>query len=456
MGPVIQHLHAVLPELPSTCVNSSLYWSFDVSLKTLGPSFYNRILPLHPILNVEYSILCNQLRQDFLFPKEEQKQQIIVRLNAALMMCELLEHVHQHYLVVPREVVRLRKQQQLFRTLLSELAGYTFVKSLEEKEAIDISLSLSQRIRDLTIQTNWYRILINRSKRVVNLLNLVINESQSFNTFVNYLDKYTNPLLAYFGLLFHVPRLLTNLFLIAKHTIPGSWMSDEEWSLSWTTRLGSQIKRRWFEIGNDAIWTLVSALNIFLFFGAMASGGIYLSAAAFAFDVANAAARAYIELKRLYSLQKDYRAMLTKEPSLEQQEAIRNHLKHIENRIHFEQLRFGLHVSGTVLIFAAMALTLPVFAMSAPVILASAIFLLMLWAITFALTRKLDNYRPNETIEVTANAPANFSSTATATVSVSKLSIFAPKKKTPVPDPELDRATVLEVEGLTSSPPLFI
>jgi hypothetical protein len=443
MGPVTQHLRAALPDLPQPCVGSSLYWNFNISLKALAPAFYNKIVPLHPLLNVEYSILCNQLRQDFLFPKKEQRQQVTERLNAALMFCELLEHIHQHYLVVPREVVRLRKQQQLFRTLLFQLAGYTFAKNLDEKEAIDINFSLSQRIRDLTIQTNWYRILINRSKRVVNLLNIVITDSQSFNTFVNYLDKYANPLLGYFGLLFHVPRLLGNLFLIIKHTVPGSWMSDKESSLSWTTRLFSQIQSCWFEIGNDAVWTLVSALNLFLLLGSLASGAVYVSAVAFAFDAVNAAARAYVELNRLYSLQDDYQKMLTKESNLEKQESIRTHLKHIENRIHFEHLRFGLHVSGTVLICAAMALTLPILAVSPPVLLASAIFLLLLWAINFTLTRKLDNYRPNETIEV-------------PTASVSQLGVFATKKRVHSPGKENKILTDFEIVGLTSSPPLNI
>ncbi|RUR12872.1 hypothetical protein [Legionella sp. km772] len=441
MGPITQHLRSLLPELPQPCDDLVRHWTFDVSLKRLGPEVYSKLLPLHPILNVEYSVLCNQLRHDFLFPNEANKKHVRERLITALMFCELLEHLNQHYLVVPREVVRLRKQQQQFRTLLAELAGFTFASNLLEKDEVNAGLSTSQQIRDLTIQTNWYRICANRSKRVINLLNEVIKNSPSFKEFVANLDSYANPFLAYFGLFFHLPRLMTNSFLIIKHTIPGWWMNEAEASLNWTTRLYGQMQRRWFEMGNDAVWTAVSALSIFVFVGAAATGAVYLSTAAFAFDVLNAAARAYVELRRLYSLHDEYEELLEKAGNREQEKFIRNHLKFIENRIKFEHLRFGLHVSGTVLILGAMSLALPVFAISSPVLLASAVFLVLLWGITFELTRRLDKYRPNETIEVPA--------------SVGKLGFFAPK-----PEHKSEVANELssdyEIEGETRSPPLFI
>lgn len=447
MGPVSQHLRSYFPELPhQLCVDSPVHWTFDVSLKTLGPAFYNKVLPLHPILNVEYSVVCNQLRQDLLNPKQENRAQIIERLSSALLFCELLEHVHLHYLVVPREVARLRKQQELFRNLLTQLAGYTFASDMAKKTAVEVGASLSQQTRDLTIQANWYRILVNRTKRVADVLNLVVTDSPGFNTFMTTVNKYGNPFLAYFGLLFHLPRLLNNSFLLIKHTIPGAWMSEEERSLDWTVRLYSQIQRRWFEMGNDAVWTAVSAINLFVLVGALAGGAVYLSAIAFAFDMINAAARAFIELKRLYKLRDEYSLMLAKEANPERQQSIRTHLQHIDERIRFEQYRFSLHVTGTTLIFLAMSMALPMFALNPTVVLASAVFLLLLWAITFALTQKLDSHRPKETIEVDSN--------------VSKLGLFAPKKQgheaLEPPSTELSPdMSDIEVEGNTSSPPLF-
>ena len=442
MGPITQHLRAFFPELPQPCSDPlARHWSFDVSLKALGPEIYSKLLPLHPILNVEYSILCNQLREDFLHPNIANKKQVRERLINALMFCELLEHLNQHYLVVPREVVRLRKQQQLYRTLLSELAGFSFSSNLLEKEEVEIGFSTSQQVRDLTIQSNWYRILFTRSKRVINLLSNVMTNAPAFNRLVTDLDLYAIPALAYFGLCFHMPRLLTNSFLILKHTIPGSLQEDKEATLSWTTRLQVQLQRRWFEMGNDAVWTAVSALNLCLFIGAAATGAVYLSTAAFAFDVMNAAARAYVELKRLYTLHKEYKVLLAKEGNKERQDFILNHMKFIEDRIKFEHLRFALHVSSTAIILAAMSLALPFLAVSQPVLLASALFLVMLWGIVFALTRCLDKYRPNETIEVPA--------------SVGKLGFFARSKNEK--EIELNElSSDFEIEGEARSPALFI
>jgi hypothetical protein len=413
MGPVTKHLSTIFPELPVAIELGGLHWIFSEKIKLLGPAFYSKVLPLHPLLNLEYSVLCNQLREDFLNLESANKAQVIQRLVSALVYCELLEHLHQNYLVVPREVARFRKQKAMFQSLLRN-AGYSFPDPAPEATVI-VGLSLAQQVRDVTIQANWYRILLNRSKRVVNLLNNVVTDNPVFNTFVVNLDKYMNPSLLYLGLLFHLPRLLTNLFLIIKHTIPGSWMSEEERSIAWTERLHAQIQRRWFELGNDLVWTTVAVLNGFVFIGALAPIALYLSVAAFGFDMANAALRAFIELRRLHTLRADYEILLAKEKDQTQKTAIQEHLTHIDKRIHFEQMRFSIHVTGTVLIFAAMALALPVLAVNPIVLLASAVFLLLLWGVSLALTRKLETYRPKDAIEVPTN--------------VSKIGFFSVSKK---------------------------
>ncbi len=415
MGPITQHLRSLFPELPQAYDDVTRRWVFDVSLNALEPAAYAKLLPLHPLLNLEYSILCAELRHDFLNLDYVNKNQIQARLINALILCELLKHLHQHYLVVPQEVARLNKQQQVFRSVLTALTGLNFATNLLDiEQEAGSEFSISQHIRLLTMQANWYRILVNRSKRVVNLLNNVITCSPAFNKFVANLDTYANPFLAYFGLFFHVPRLLTFCFSFLKHTIPGPWMNQKEASIPAITRFYSQWLRRWFELGNDSVWTLNSALNMFVLVGAAATGAVYLSTAAFAFDVANAFARAYVELKRLYTLYQHYEDCLFKAKNQEQREFIANHLNHIEKRIKFEQMRFAIHVLGTVLIFGAMALALPFLMINPIVLLASALFLVILWGTTFELTRRLDKYRPNDTIEMPKN--------------LSTLSFFALKK----------------------------
>lgn len=73
------------------------------------------------VLSLEYSLLGQQLRAKFLSTHLFQQKEIEEQLITALMMAELLEHIHQYYLNVPREVVRLRQHQKLYRELLAEL-----------------------------------------------------------------------------------------------------------------------------------------------------------------------------------------------------------------------------------------------------------------------------------------------------------------------------------------------
>ena len=424
MHPAIKHLRSAFPELPQLGVDFlwnfdvalevpdpefynktlpfypilSTEWNFDVALEALGPEFYNKILPFYPILNTEYSLLCAALHEDFSSLQEDQLLSTIERLKAALLFCELLEHINQHYLIVPREVARLRKQQQLFRTLLTEVENCSFTTHMEDKE-ISTNFALSHLLHDVTSQANGYRILINRCKRVINLSNAVLTESRLFNTFVACLDKYTNPALAYLNLILFTPRFLTYLFLFLKHTIPGFWMGNKEASLKWAIRFLGQLQSRWFELSNDATWIIIGAVNVYLLLGGVLTGAVYLSAAAFAFDIVNSATRAYIEFKRLHHLQKDYEKMLANEPDLELQKLIEQHIKYLNKRIHFEHLRLGTHVLNVVLVFAGMALALPIFALPPAVILVSAISLLLLWVVNFTITKQINNSKPKEILD---------------------------------------------------------
>ncbi|MDI1352019.1 MAG: hypothetical protein PSV35_04500, partial [bacterium] len=253
MSPIIKHLNMVFPDLPLVDSSHSLA-TFAASIKAMGPELYRRVVLYHPSLNLQYSIVCSQLHHNFSFPYQVNHTDIIKQLSAALVLCELLEHVHLHYLIVPREVNRLGQHKALFKSLLTTLNGAVFepVQIL----AVEVGFSWSQKIRDNTIQANWYRILLNRSRRVLNLLNNTSLNSQLLHQF----DKTINPYFMHVGWFFHVPRLLSNLFFMAKHTVPGSWMGDNEKSLAWTVRLQCQIQRRWFELGNDLVWVAVGAL----------------------------------------------------------------------------------------------------------------------------------------------------------------------------------------------------
>jgi hypothetical protein len=337
------------------------------------------------------------------------------------MLAELLEHLHHYYLIVPREVVRLRRQQQVYRNFLAEIAGYSFSSTLSITESVQVGLSLSQQIRENTAFTNWFRLLLTRSKRLLNFLDLVVTGSDTFRNFVALMDQYTNPFFAYMAWCFFIPRLLTNLFLMAKHTIPGFWMSEEEESLGWIVRLYAQIQRRWFELANDIVWVTVGLLNCFVLTGVLAPVAAYLTLVAFAFDVASASFRAYIELHRLYKLEEEYTLLFQQAATDENKNAIKDYQNHLTQRIDFETLRLSLSVAATSAVFIAMCLAAPALVFNPIIPLIGAFLLMAIWVASFVLTRSIENYRPNDTVEMPSD--------------LTKLGFFSKKPKEPSTEP---------------------
>ena len=424
MTPVIRHLQANFSELSLPSDPKSLDWTFDTRVKKFKPDFYRKLFSFQPVLNLEYSILCNQLRHNLSNPLQATNEQLIDQLTAALMLAELLEHVHLYYLNVPREVVRLRRQQEVYKTLLAEKAGYSF--NPVKKEPINVGLSYSQQVRDDTAWANWYRLISSRGKRLLNLLDLVGTGSETFRTFVGMLDKYTNPFFAYLAWCFFIPRLTVSLFLTIKHTIPGFWMSEEEASLGWFARLGAQVQRRLFELVNDCVWATAGLLNCFLFIGALAPISIYVNLFAFAIDVANTGFRAYVELNRLFTLQEEYTALLQKEDNADNIKAIKEYQRFIQQRIDFEYLRLGLSVANAIGVFFAMSVALPIFALDPIVSLIGAFFIVGFWTTSFILTTIIEQKRPQDEVEIP--------------VKVSTLGFFAGKKEIPAKAPPLQES----------------
>jgi hypothetical protein len=190
-------------------------------------------------------------------------------------------------------------------------------------------------------------------------------------------------------------------------------MTDEEKELDWWTRLEAQIKRRWFELGNDSVWITVGLLNCFVLVGTLAPLAFYLTLFAFAFDVANNSLRAYIELNRLYKLQEEYNVLLRTEENLENRKAIQDYQNYITHRIEFERLRLGFSIATTSAVFVAMCFALPMFAVNPVIPFIGALLLIAIWVASYSLTQVLERYRPNDAVE----RPAN----------VATLGFFAPK-----------------------------
>ncbi|WP_454784693.1 hypothetical protein [Legionella sp. WA2024007413] len=394
MTPLIRHLQESFPEL---CLPQAgqipKNWASE-HIQKLGPDFYRKIVPLHLVLNLEYSLLGQQLRAKFLSKQAIAQEELKEQLFAALIMAELLEEIYKNYLIIPREVTRLRQQQNLYRELL-ELIGAPTQKSKKVEE----TPSFTQQVRNTTIEINLYRLLLIRSKRALDLLALLKTSSESYRNFVKIMDTVTDPILAHLSWFFWLPRLLVNLIVLIKHTVPGWWMDDKEYSLGWYVRLSTQLKRRWFELGNDIAWVSSGFINCFILTGALAPFGIYVSLSVFAFDVIMAMTRAYIELNRLSELRSHYVTMLSTTRDEKEQRQIKEHIKAIDNQIDFERFRLGSHVTTTTLIFLAMCCALPMFAANPIIPLIAAMCLVTICFINFAIAEEVNKSRPQDTID---------------------------------------------------------
>ncbi len=378
--------------------------------ETIRLDVYQKMVSSHLVITMEYNLLSQQIRSQVLSEKLLKEEQI----RSALLLAGLLEHIYHYYLIVPREVRRLREQQELYRNILGLPASIG---------AINNGLSFSQEVRNKTIQSNLYRLLFTRTKRCLDLIARLDSSASWYRTIIRNLDKYTDPVLPHLMWIFFVPRLFVNLSLLIKHTVIGPWMtSDKEKSLGFFIRLQAQLQRRWFELANDLAWISVNTINCFVLVGLLAPVAAYLGIAFFGYDILLSVGRTCIELKRLYDLQKYYQNLYNRS---ENKEEIQEHLDVLRRQINFEKLRLGAHITLTTCIFLAMCCFAPLFAGNPIIPLIGASILVLICLINFALVPILNHYRPKDAI------PSG----------ITKLGFFAPQEVTPEPDNNLPALT---------------
>lgn len=384
----------VIRRLQKTLFNDSPE-AFFSSLDTISPALYHNLVRSHLIINLEYSLLGQQIYKNLSSEQFTNEELLAEQIAAAIFLAKLLERIYQQYLIVPREVMRLKRDQKNYHHVLTEL-GVALQGS--RMQSLGTGISFSQQVRNRTININFYRLLFLRSKRFLDLIAMLDSGAYWYRSTVGIIDKYTDPLLPHLGWFFYLPRLMVNLFLLIKHTIPGPWMTSvEEQSLGWFIRFQAQMQRRWFELANDSAWVIVGFINCFVLFGALAPVAAYLGIAFFGYDVIVAVTRAVIELKRLYVIREQYQIMLA---SGENKEEIESHLAALQRQINFDLLRLGTHVMSTTSVFLAMCCSAPILAFNPIIPIVGASLLVLICFINFALISVINHYRPKDTIEI--------------------------------------------------------
>lgn len=409
----LQSVVGIEPTLPENSSNSRL-WKPLAELADLKQSpdyqrdFFRPLIKKHQLLTLEYNVLCTQLTHD-MFRDKRNEAELVRQIATALMMAELLTYMYRDYLNVPREVLRLQKEQKEYRNLLAQV-GYQFAEDIPELD--DEPDWFSQLIRMGTVSANQLRLISLRGKKVLNTLVPLAQTMSSYGSAIGSIDKVANPFFSYLSWIFFIPRFSVNMFLMGKHLIPGSWMSEEEKSLGFWRRLRAQGQRRWFELGNDSLWIIAGALGCFLLVGGLAPIGMYMNVAYYLYDVVLAAIRFHQEISRLKGLQAEYRAMIMAERLKESKDwgkiqELETFERHLQARYNFEQKRLMISVVNTTALLLALVLCLPMMLTIHPVIpLIGAILILAITIATYYAVQELEKQRPKGNIASLSDAPA--------------------------------------------------
>ncbi|ARG98631.1 hypothetical protein [Legionella micdadei] len=413
MSALLQRLQSLTDDTPITHqqIGTGNFWVFRDNLEEKGVDFFQPLVRIHLLLEFEYSVHCTHLVHSFARKTEKsQKRNLSVKeqemltkeLVAALAMAELLAHIYHYYLNVPREVLRLQAEQKYYRKLL-RMRGYEFNNTAKLDD--EPTYSLSQAIRGTTVRYNWHRLFTIRIRRLFITLLPYLQNWQTFSKVINGVDRFLGPTLTYVAWLFFIPRLTVNLVLLFKHLFPNKWtgMAEKEKQLDWLVRLETQLQRRWFQLGNDTAWFTGGVLGCFLFVGALAPTGWYVTVSIFFFDVINASIRAVVEMKRIQKIREEYQVVAafkrSNGASKEELDEIEEYQKHLEERFSFERKRVILGIINTSALFLGMACALPIFAANPIIPLIGAILVVTVTLANFLANRWIDSHSPSSNIE---------------------------------------------------------
>ncbi|WP_133139851.1 hypothetical protein [Legionella genomosp. 1] len=404
---VMRRLPQVVQLEPSITLEGTKIWQ-TADFSDRPQAFYESLVEEHLALTLEYSILCTQLAREFMLRPDS--PEFTKQLEAALIYAELLEYLFRNYINVPREVLRLRKEQAVYRYYL-EKRGYYF-----EPQPVDLELkadTFTQKMRNDTAWVNPFRLIFIRSKRLLNALVPVLSQIDQYAKAMATVDKVLNPALAYLGWIFFAPRLFSNLFLLFKHSVP-AFMTEQEKNLGFWFRFLAQLKRRYFEIGNDVIWFTAGVLNCFVFVGPLAPIGVYFSLACFIYDIIWAGIRAGIEIHRFNQLKAKYAEMADEikddDSRYEEYQALLRHQKILDFRIEIETRRVLTTIATTAGVCLGFILMLPFF-MANPVIpLIGAMIFLSATVAGFLATRYFEELRPQDQLQLPAKEKPSITS----------------------------------------------
>jgi len=303
MPAILQQLRTRVDGFPVTLTDSAnTVWTFDDEIKEKENAFFTSLVIKNPLLFTQYRIQCSHVIN--LFDDDIQNTEAILRaVEAALVIADLLEQVYCR-LDEKNNPEQLHNEQAIFRELLS--MRYPQFKSIIASPA-NHQINIDQKIRTLTSNTNLPRQAFNRIWRMIDNA-ILLDELVIFREWIEPIELMVDPIFIHLNWIFFVPRLAVNMMLLGKHVISNPWMSEQEYALSWDTRLHVHlmINRRWIELINDFVWCIGNLISCFLCVGAWSFIEVYFAVGLQLFDLLFTCLHVAIEIDQLNTLEKEY------------------------------------------------------------------------------------------------------------------------------------------------------
>ncbi len=331
-------------------------WVFDQWLENQQCDFFLPLLNQLTCIRLEFDVLQTQLGN--LISTSDDIALHEDKLVTALMLAETLQYQYRHFLVSKSDTVYFQQQAEYLRRLLRHIE-YIFPENELASSPLLPDTELSSVIHEQTNKFNPLRQALQRSRRFLLELDNIFHNSASRSSSVEKIDGIASPLIQYFCLFLYFPRALAYLGILAKHILPGSWMSERERQMNWHNRLSIQLKQRGFQLTEDLIWCMVNISICFILVGPLSHWTMSMVMFQLTSEVLSRVVKLLVEMQPLIELRNHYLNLLENcDSDSDKKEQIALYLTHLDKRIDYEikKLKLSAANSATILLLLSVSM----------------------------------------------------------------------------------------------------
>ncbi len=256
-----------------------------------------------------YTVLRKTLREDLNKAASIHANQFAEQIGTLMVLAYLLEHIPDDDPDVIQVKASYHADLSVYKQLLQDMGvDLSKIDNIDWGSKPVSPAYSSQFVRDNIPAINPGRLLLQRLRRTLLLLQALLKQYDDYHRVLSQIENHGS--FFFFSNLawvFFIPRLLTNVALILKHSLIPSTSIEEELSLK--TRFLSQIVKRWDELFNDCGWLASGITTCFFLAGKAPVIGAYLAVAMQAWDLMVTSLRLYVEMSRLYDIKVKYKEL---------------------------------------------------------------------------------------------------------------------------------------------------